>query len=114
MTEMAILTRNLGGGGECLRQLRVHLNYLRLGVDERLVTELDLFFDPCRELGSKDRMDHVDEPLLTHLLNLLPIRDVCEDWREPQAELSNIVEGQAFICRYRDEFHIFTLNICIR
>ena len=59
-------------------------------------------------------MDHVDEPLLTHLLNLIPIRDICEDWRELQAELRNVVEGQAFICRYRDEFYIFTLNICIR
>ena len=114
MTEMAILTRNLGGFGECPRQLWVHLNYLRLGVDERLVTELDLFFDPCRELGSKDRMDHVDEPLLTHLLNLIPIRDICEDWRELQAELRNVVEGQPLVGRYGDEFYIFTLNIYIK
>ena len=46
INQMGILTRNLGGGGEGLGQLRVHLNNLGLGVDERLVSELYLLMNP--------------------------------------------------------------------
>ena len=110
---MKILTRNLGGGSECLSKLRVHLDDLRLGVDERLVPDLDLLVHPRRELRREDRVDHVDEPLLRHLLDLVPIWKLGEDRRELMAEPSDIVQGQALISWNGDEFHVTAFDVCI-
>ena len=111
---MKILTRDLGGGSECPSKLRVHLDDLRLGADERLVPDLDLLVHPRRELRREDRVDHVDEPLLRHLLDLVSIWNVCEDWRELRAESSNIIQGQSLVSRYSDKFDIFALDVCIK
>ena len=111
---MRILTRNLGGGGECLSKLRVHLDDLRLGVDERLVPDLDLLVHPRRELRGEDRVDHVDEPLLRHLLDLVSIWNVCEDWRELRAESSNIIQSKTLVSRHSDEFDVLALDVCIK
>ena len=68
-----------------------------------LVPLLDLRLDPVDEVLLSDCRAHVDDPLLTHLVDLLVVGHVVEHMPVELAEVDgDVSQGQAFVLGHLD------------
>ena len=67
----ASLTAHFSRGSKCSCQLWVHIYLDAFLLLDIFISDLHLLLDPLAKDVSENRMDHVAEPLLRNLVNLL-------------------------------------------
>ena len=92
---------------------RIHSDYVALLLGDRLVSLFDHTLDPIDEWILDDRSDHVADPLLGDLLDLLRVGQVIIDVLIALVEVfADVLEREALVLRDRDVADVLAQDHC--
>ena len=92
---------------------RIHSDYVALLLGDRLVSLFDHTLDPIDEWILDDRSDHVADPFLGDLLDLLLIGQVIVDMLVAMVKMScDVLERQTLVLRDRNVPNVLALYHC--
>ena len=114
MEDYKLLTRDFGRGSKCGSQLWVHVDHHVLLRLHLCVSFLNIDLDPICKDVLQDRVAHIGEPLLGHLVDLLLVGHVLPHVLVPFAEkVGDIFEREAIVLWDLDMSDVPTLDICM-
>lgn len=113
MKPQAALTADFGGGEEGVGHGCIHSDHVALLLGDRLVPLCDHALDPVEEGLLDDRGDHVADPLLGDLLDLLRVGQVIVDMLVALVEVfADVLEREALVLRDRDVTDVLAQDHC--
>ena len=113
MKSKETLTADFGRGEEGVGHGCIHSDHVALLLGDRLVPLRDHALDPVEEGLLDDCGDHVADPLLGHLLDLLRVGEVIVDVLVALVEVfADVLEREALVLRDRDVADVLAQDHC--